>query len=45
VVQALGLLSVARDEYQQSANERDTAAQNLRWLTGLDMPTQYVDVK
>jgi len=44
VVQALGLLSVARDQYQQSVNERDTAAQNLRWLTGLDMPTQYVDV-
>jgi len=43
VVQALGLLSVARDQYQQAVNERDTAAQNLRWLTGLDMPAQYID--
>ena len=43
VVQALGLVSVARDQYQQTVNERDTAAQNLRWLTGLDMPAQYID--
>ena len=43
VVQALQLLSIARDEYQEAVNERDTAAQNLRWLTGLDLPATYVD--
>lgn len=44
VVQALQLLALAREQLQQSIDERDTAAQNLRWLTGLDMPGTYVDV-
>jgi len=36
VVQGLAMLAVARDKYEEAQSNRDTAAQNLRWIAGLD---------
>lgn len=41
VVQALQALAVARDLYNQAVDFRDSSAQSLRWLVGLDTPTNY----
>jgi outer membrane protein TolC len=38
VLDALARLTIARDNLAETYNERDIAAQNIRWLTGLDRP-------